>query len=196
MPQHPQAKKGHIDLSSWEFTDDQTITLNGEWEYFPNEFLDPTKNYNRLKSVYTTVPSSWSTLHHEDQENYGYGTYRLHVTLPNTDEETQYGLVFRRIINDADVFINGKHIDTFGNPSTSPGNTAGRNIPNTRKFQATDNELDLLVHVSNYEIPFYGGIISSVQIGTQTATIKERTLTNTLQLIVAIIFLLHAYMHA
>lgn len=33
-PEHPHTEKGVIDFSDWEFTDDHTLSLDGEWAFF------------------------------------------------------------------------------------------------------------------------------------------------------------------
>ncbi|WBX78728.1 hypothetical protein PD280_12710 [Virgibacillus salarius] len=53
-PEHPQAKNGVIDLSTWDFKNDQTITLNGEWEFYPNQFLTPLQQWKATN--YINVP--------------------------------------------------------------------------------------------------------------------------------------------
>lgn len=40
-PVHPVINKGILDLSGWKFHSDETIALDGDWEFYPNKLLNP-----------------------------------------------------------------------------------------------------------------------------------------------------------
>ena len=37
----PAAVQGTLDLSSWDFTKDRSVFLNGEWDFYPGKLLQP-----------------------------------------------------------------------------------------------------------------------------------------------------------
>ncbi|HLQ97646.1 MAG TPA: ATP-binding protein, partial [Candidatus Dormibacteraeota bacterium] len=178
----------------WIFDDKQTITLDGEWEFYPNQFLDP-KSGNNVEADETkefiSVPGDWSGyLPKKAIPAYGYGTYKLKIILP--DDDALYGIRMNGVRSAATIYKDGELISTFNQPTESAKKGSMLNGPFYTLFHAHNNEMELMLHVSNYEIPFWGGITKSVKIGTATAIHKESTHSKTLQMIVAAIFFLHA----
>lgn len=39
IPVFPKAKSGTIDLSQWDFDKNGSVTLEGEWDFYWNQFL-------------------------------------------------------------------------------------------------------------------------------------------------------------
>jgi hypothetical protein len=51
----PEAKLGQIDLQDWSGA--ESISLDGEWIFFPNELLNPSPIYSRIaEAQYQTTP--------------------------------------------------------------------------------------------------------------------------------------------
>ena len=42
--QLPTAKKGVLDLSSWDLNKNGKIEVRGEWKFFPNKIINPSKD--------------------------------------------------------------------------------------------------------------------------------------------------------
>src|SRR5699024_9019382 len=112
--------------------------------------------------------------------NYGYGTYRLKVQLPE-DTDGIYGIRLDRVTNDSRIFINGKLNDTFGNPSTVQGKTEAGAGPVSSFFHQDTDKLEIMVHVSNYEMPLFGGLTDTVEFGTQDAILHDANESITIQ---------------
>lgn len=192
IPEHPHAVKGEVDLSGWEFTDKQTITLDGEWEFYPNEFVDPKSSIEKAKQ-YITVPGNWEDgLHSTDSiVTYGYGTYRLAITLPPDSNEV-YGLRALKATTASRIFVNGDEIANQNIPLQYSDHYATERGPYTALFQDENGEAVVLIHVSNYNFPIFGGLAESVRIGTANSIISESKRSSTLQLAICIIYLLHS----
>lgn len=192
IPDHPRAEKGVVDLRGWVFTDDQTITLDGEWEFYPNEFLTPNLVVNKPKQ-YITVPGSWKeeVSPHHSIPNFGYGTYRLTILLP-TNNKQLYGVRMQQVATATKVFIDADLVAQQNNPIEVATERATIRGPFTELFYTENNKVEMLLHVSNYDIPFLGGITDSIKIGTANAITKEASTSTTLQLAVSIIYLLHS----
>lgn len=193
-PDHPHAEKGLIDLSHWTFDDKQTITLDGEWVFYPNQFLNPnTSNHSETNEMkeFITVPGDWNDIFSDnDIPAYGYGTYKLKILLP--DDESMYGIQMNGVSSAATLFKNGELINEFNQPSKMSKDEVMKNGPFHTLFHVDSNEMELMVHVSNHEMPFWGGINQSVEFGTTTAIHKEATNPKIIQIIVAVIYFLHA----
>ncbi len=192
-PEHPHAEMGIIDLSNWTFDDKQTITLDGEWEFHPNQFLDPNSGRDSEADEtkeFIVVPEDWqSSFSDNDIPAYGYGTYKLKVILP--DDNALYGIRMNEVESAATIYKDGELISKFNQPTKSAKNVAMHNGPFYTLFQAHSNEIVLMLHVSNYEMPFWGGITKSVKIGTADAIHKESQGSKTLQIMIAAIYFLH-----
>lgn len=189
-PEHPLAEDGVIDLSEWEFTDSETITLDGEWEFYPNEFLNP-ESAPRSNNL-LTVPGDWQRFFtvKNDIPTHGYGTYRLKVILPD-QEQSLYGLRAKAMTSAANVYIDGLLVSEFGQPGKSVENSIGARGPFETVFHTDTNEVELLIHVSNFDMPFSGGITKSMMIGTEKAINQEASRSITLQIAISIVYLLH-----
>ncbi|WP_317933917.1 hybrid sensor histidine kinase/response regulator [Sporosarcina aquimarina] len=192
LPDHPHAERGVVDLSDWKFEGQRPITLDGEWEFFPHEFI--TSSSKEIESnTYITVPGDWKKqLNSKDSKAaYGYGTYRLKIRLPDTKEEL-FGIQMKQATSASQIFIDGELISGQNHVVKSNSNASAERGPYKALFHNEADEIELVVHVSNYDLPFFGGIMDSVKIGTAASVIKEHHTSTTLQLIVAIMFLLHS----
>jgi two-component system, sensor histidine kinase ChiS len=191
-PEDYFAEDGAVDLNNANLENDTIIHLNGEWGFSPGVLLDP--NPPSSPTSYLEVPSSWSTQLNSDEENetFGYGTYQLKVKLP-TRELSSYGLRFERISTAAKVFVNGKLVkESDPIATTEASSTARMHGPFLGYFTTDEKELHIVVHLSNYEIPLFGGLTKSVEIGSYGAINKKETQSIFLQLLIASIYFLHA----
>lgn len=192
-PDHPKAEKGLIDLSNWTFDDKQTITLDGEWLFYPNQFLNPGINNHPETDEpieFITVPEDWQDIFsNHDIPAYGYGTYQLKVLLP--DDRSMYGIRMNEVKSAATLYKNEELISQFNQPSKSPSDDIMHNGPFYTLFHVDSNEIELIIHVSNHEFPYLGGITKSVKFGTFTAILGESANSKILQIIVATVFFIH-----
>src|SRR5699024_1795331 len=80
-PPHPTAQHGFIDLSEWEFTNKQNITLNGEWAFYPHKYIQPEESFEKYEDIRIskTVPGSWGGSLFKHSNKIKYGTYHLQV---------------------------------------------------------------------------------------------------------------------
>lgn len=188
---HPQVKDGLINLEGWQFTNKQTIALNGDWEFYPNQFLKPNvDDYEEPELI--AVPGNWnqSVMDDESMSAQGFGTYRLQIILPH-DLDQQYGIYVQDIATASKVYINGKLLAKSGNPAKLATDHKGALGSYEVIFQPDDNKVEMLIHVANYELSYIGGIPKSIKIGTESAISKELNRSRTLQIVVCVILLLH-----
>ncbi|MEI3611269.1 hybrid sensor histidine kinase/response regulator [Pseudogracilibacillus sp. SO30301A] len=189
-PDHPHAEEGVIDLSHWNFTDKETITLDGEWEFYPGEFINFGLEKN-VASGFTTIPGHWKNPYKE----INYGTYRLKVLLPTTDNESEqknYGLIFKDIESAASVYVNGQLVTETGRPSDTIHQYKSKLGISKGYFHTANDEIELVVHVANFEKAFEGGISNTVKFGLGNAIDREISFTTITQLMVVLILLVHS----
>ncbi|MNX69462.1 Autoinducer 2 sensor kinase/phosphatase LuxQ [compost metagenome] len=191
-PSHPSVEKGVIDLRSWNFSTRQTIPLNGEWEFYPGKWVQPgnveVMDRDKLKIGYISVPGKWNSSMNTDS-SFGFATYRLKIRISHAQEA--YSLNINSIQTAAKIYMNGKLLMEAGLPGSGPQESKPRNYPYTISFIPDQEEIDLLIQVSNYDYPHSGGITESVQFGTESAVKYEHHFYMRLQIIVYTVLVLH-----
>ncbi|WP_234405473.1 hybrid sensor histidine kinase/response regulator [Paenibacillus sp. IHBB 10380] len=190
-PDHPQADHGVLDLRQWNFSDQQTITLDGEWDFYPNQFVKPEATKSSDSSFHKSwiqVPDNWIGSTSVDSA-YGFGTYRLRVLI--NENKQLYSIRIPNIQTASRLFINGQLQKEIGHPTETIEDNKARNIPYSSTFHTNTQELDIVIHVSNYQFPSTGGIIQSIKFGTIDAIANEEFVSKSMQMIVCIALLLH-----
>lgn len=101
----PLAMQGVLDLSNWDFEKEGWIPLDGQWEYYPEQLLEPGDFLNGEVN-YLAVPGIWRGKQNNSMDRQGFGTYRLRVIVRDSDEIL--GLKVRSIRMSHKLYINGK----------------------------------------------------------------------------------------
>ncbi|MDX1960567.1 MAG: 7TM diverse intracellular signaling domain-containing protein [Leptospiraceae bacterium] len=187
----PKAVKGVLDIRNWDFKKNGVIKLDGEWEFFWKEFLEPTSNpagdaYKRLlpgnEINYINVPGKWNDFPVNGQPvgARGFATYRLKIILPNCisinckDPKDRLNLEIKLVeIGTAYKFwINGVLYSKAGKPGISEDSSQLGFNPKLVALQREDililpdqtRSIELIFHVSNF---FHrsGGLWYSINLG-------------------------------
>ncbi len=170
----PLAMQGVLDLSNWDFEKEGWIPLDGQWEYYPEQLLEPGDFLNGEVN-YLAVPGIWRGKQNNSMDRQGFGTYRLRVIVRDSDEIL--GLKVRSIRMSHKLYINGKVVGGSGLPAADvqlhqPGNT-----PYTTYFHTNAHEVEIVIQTANY-VYVNGGIVNSIQMGLN----KHITMLNSLQM--------------
>lgn len=190
-PPHPYAEAGVIDLKEWDFNSGKTITLDGEWEFYPNQLLTPTHTpKTNNKENFISLPGNWTEDLNLDTP-INYGTYRVKILLPNHGDNF-YGIQIHDISSAASIFIDGTLITKVGEPTDSPSQYQSKLGTYKALFHTNQSEIEMTIHVANYENSHEGGITQSIKFGTGEAINKEVGLSKTLQLLVVIVLIAHS----
>ncbi|MED4460791.1 ATP-binding protein [Metabacillus fastidiosus] len=200
-PDHPQAEKGILDLRGWTFTDKETITLDGQWEFYKNSFLAPDSSIPDKRS-YVYIPEKT-----KGNPPSKFGTYHLRILLPKNSDQL-FSIHIQRILTASKVFVNGKLVASAGKPAESPQKYEAKIIPYSASFPSEDDIVDIIIHVSNYDYSSLSendkiaglknyshtslsGITKSIKFGTDTAITKQGTNSINWQIITCVILLVH-----
>lgn len=170
---YPKIEKGYLDLSNYNFTNN-LIPLNGEWEFYYKKFLTPSKkNQKIIPDGYIKLPSIWNSFIYKDKEigAEGYGTYRAVIKVKN--KNTSYALKVPDVSSSYRLYINGKLISENGHVGTSIKQEVPQWKPRTVVIFPTKDELELIVHVSNFH-HIRGGMWESILLGSQENILKNR----------------------
>ncbi|MBB6632525.1 ATP-binding protein [Cohnella thailandensis] len=193
----PEATQGTLDLSGGNRELEGILPLNGQWEFYGNQLLAPEDFASgdsagggapRLTG-YADIPSSWKVADEEGKaSSYGFGTYRLTIRLPHTDDP-RYGIVVNNIKTSHRLFADGVQIGSGGHPGESRSDTEAKNVPYARYYEANGETLQLLVQVANYQYAS-GGITHPLYFGDQDSVVTYRDNTVALDAITGFIMLL------
>lgn len=194
-PNHFGAVSGVLDLRGFDFSSDETITMNGEWEFYPLRLFIPAElkatNTQKNRSL-TQVPGKWvNSLHPDHSTNIGYGTYRLRV-LVTPDSSRTFSMRLPGIVSTSALYVNGQLLARSGYPADSPEKNISQVVPKTVSFTTDKSELDIVIQVANYENKRQGGIIRSIKIGSDKAIEKEKWFSISMQIFVVVVMALHA----
>lgn len=193
-PKHPHAVQGEINLEKWESLSDCSVTLDGEWEFFPHTFLmksDFDSDFITYEKNYIQVPGNWVNFT-DDLSTYGFGSYRLRIQV-DLERGKTYGLHIPYISSSSEVYINRKLISRLGKPGEYKHLYRPLNAPQTVYFTLEKtSEIELIIQVANYDDPLTGGIGRSLKFGLATPLYKEVGFSTNIVLVSIIIYLFHA----
>lgn len=191
----PTIETGQLDLSQWTFTD-ETLSLNGEWSFYPQAFIETEGIETGQVQTMIDVPGDWTHVLegvYPESEAYGYGSYEATIELPN-ERPAVFGVRIKSLHTSARLIVNGDVVKTVNAPATSFESVPTFRGPFYALFPVpkdTDT-LRLVIELSNYDTPYMGGINKSVVFGSDEAIAKEVNMQETLQMTVIIILFLHA----
>jgi signal transduction histidine kinase/CheY-like chemotaxis protein len=165
----PQAKQGVIDLRNIDLNQ-QTIKLNGEWEFYWKQLLTPQTQTGN--AAYIEFPKLWNNTYFNNQplDAQGYASYRLLVLLPHGPKHL--ALNIPDVYTSFQLFANGKPLANNGHPGTSRETTTAKWIPSTVALDLKGDSLDLILQVANYQHS-KGGPYKEIQIGNQDTLITQ-----------------------
>jgi adenylate cyclase len=174
-------KNGIINLrGNPSFSKHQEINLNGEWLFFPQEFLNLSEIIEKRESAITLkVPKAWNTQHTKNQfqdHGQGYGTYVIKILL-NGDLTKEYALKILTISSAYKIFANEKCLLSVGQVGKNKQEEIPEYNPLILDIYTNTNELYLIFHVSNFHHA-RGGIWDNIIFGEKTTIKKNKDLNN------------------
>nr|WP_232337076.1 ATP-binding protein [Lysinibacillus timonensis] len=165
----PEAENGVIDLRNFDFHQG-AVELKGEWEFISNSLVD-VEEFDEQKSTIVKVPNLWKnySVNGVPVSKFTSGTYRLKVLLDDTIDV--YGIKTTSIRMSNATYINGEYVGGSGRPAEdetySPHNT-----PFTAFFSPNNPEIEILIHVANFDYASGGGIVGAVYFGDQNSILN------------------------
>jgi len=171
------AAKGVLDLRQTEFDGSTIIKLNGEWEFYWEEFVPPEKfrmEDSPGPTLYGNVPAYWKDYDNEDFSfpGTGFATYRLQILLPEGyDRAIGFDVP---VFDDAmTLFLDGRKMMTSGKPGKSEESSKADYIPATLIYNPASDTLEIVLQVSNFRHR-RGSFWKSMQIGDPRLIIKTK----------------------
>ncbi|MGK5511334.1 ATP-binding protein [Brevibacillus formosus] len=194
FPEHPVAVQGVLDMRGWDFENSPSISLDGEWEFFPDSFMthEDFKQSSHDERQYLQVPGNWSRAFSRDSpSSFGYGTYRLRI-LVDQPLNQPYTLWVPQVEASSTIEINGEILARVGVPAATAEEYTPRKQSSTSTYMANDAKvIEVLVRTANFHNPIEGGLIRSIYFGSQAVVDTERWYSIGFQLATFLILLLH-----
>lgn len=199
-PISPKVENGVLDLRNYNISELKPIEMNGEWEFVPNKLLD-AQEFDEQRSHRVQVPSLWTEYDLEGKKvpKYTSGTYRLKILINDSKEILAIKTTNIRMSNA--IYIDGKLMGKSGIPAEDSDYIA-HNIPYVSYFTPSREEIEMIVHVANFDYASGGGILGSIFIGDQESIgkLRENSLAYDWITIAAFsamfIYFLGSYLHA
>ncbi|WP_235827979.1 ATP-binding protein [Brevibacillus migulae] len=188
----PFAVNGKLDLRGFSIPEKGVLRLNGEWEFFPSQLVKPDSATitSIAKRTHIQVPGPWEGQFPEnDDQTFRYGTYRLQIILDKAAEQTLQ-LKISEIRTASAVYVNGHLVEGAGQPSEQEARHLAKNVPYTVLIQPGSNVIELMIQVSNHA--GNGGITQPIYFGSLEAVNRHASLSMGLQLLLSIVFFVHA----
>jgi two-component system sensor histidine kinase ChiS len=173
----PLAVKGVLDLREYDFRLQGPLKLEGEFEFYWNQMLDPAIDGDTGIVGYIRVPGSWNRLRGQQPEvtRYGFATYRLVLLLPPGVEELSFKI--EDVYSASGYFLSGKAIDYLGFPGVNKYQTLIKYSRPLVTGTVSSQPAELLVKVSNFD-HMYSGIKGGITMGLpgQMRLLREKEL--------------------
>lgn len=149
---------------------DKPLLLNGEWEFYPGEYLYP-EDFKKMKDEdknYINVPGAWNGYKTENGKltAYGYATYRL--VLKTRGDDIKLAMRGLAVSMEAyRVYVDGKEVLSAGSPGTGRKNTVSERKVSQAVTDVHDGT-EIIIHTCNFNF-YLGGFLSPLQIGSEKA---------------------------
>lgn len=160
----PQVRKGVIDLTHWDFTEDRTVKLQGSWQFYWNQLL--SSNQAGEQTGYQNVPGQWNRNHYPAK---GAATYRLLVKVKPSS--MMYGIRISNIQMASAVYVDGVQLGHSGQPAMTKSNYTPENKPYTLYFPIQGDTAEIILHAANFDF-INGGVTYNIQFGHMNAINK------------------------
>lgn len=160
----PKVVRGFLDLSHYEANDKEVFILDGEWEFYWQQFL-VSEPPLEPSSIPMPVPKVWNGYFFEQKEipAFGYGTYRLQLILPKGTEH--FALYIQELACAYRLYVDRQLILSVGEAASSAEKYYPQFKPEIAYFHTTNPSVEILLEVSNFSYP-KGGFWESAWIGT------------------------------
>ena len=195
------AVEGVLDLRGQDLTAEGTVTLDGEWEFYPGLFLmSATGEPSSTKSssvgeaapLQVDIPAPWNAMMDpEEPTPYGFGSYRLTIWVE--EPEQVYSIQVPSIRSASAFFVNGRRIAASGQPASTAQAYRPENLPYLASFTPDEQgRIEIVIHAANYSDPRSGGLVRSLKFGADFNVLREKLLSQAMQYLIAAALMMQA----
>lgn len=147
--------EGNLDLRTWDWQQQETVNLKGEWEFYWHQLLTPQDFAAPplpKKDFFFEVPGEIDDYQVNEQniEGRGYFTYRTQIRLPS-DMKEDLALQLPRTVGTAfKVWINGELAASEGELGRTKREMQPGWGPKLIDFKLEEPKVEIIIQASNY----------------------------------------------
>ena len=170
---YPAAKavRGSLDLREWDFARQGAHPLDGEWEFYWGQLLEPAdfeRGTPQPAPAWIVLPHSWngSEIDGRSIGGEGYATFRLRFLLSGTaDSIGPLALKMPLVYTSYKLWINGTLLAETGKVGTDRSSTTPRFQTKLVSFTPRPGDNELVLQVANFH-HIRGGMLKKLEMGT------------------------------
>lgn len=166
----PLANRGVLDLRKWDFEKQGTVTLNGEWQFHWNSFLETPEELARASTEFVYVPGSWADADRPLPVQ-GYASYRLTLLLP--PEAKNLALMTGQMGTACSFSVSGERITQAGRPGRTETESLPAYQPAMVSLPGSGPVLEFIVRCSNFHHAGKSGFFSPLELGTHQSMMQK-----------------------
>lgn len=165
------AEHGVLDMSDRSDSILPNVTLDGEWEFYWRQLLEPIDFQAAAPPVpaFEQVPEPWISYQQDNDSflpNEGYATYRLRILLPDERSSSPTLALYSKSIASAyRIWINGQLQGGNGTVGTDHFSESPKSYPKVIYFESHPGWNEIVIQVSNFS-QRNSGIWQSMELGT------------------------------
>ena len=170
----PVATAGVMDLSNWSFADNQRLSLNGQWEFYPGHFYAPADFVSGNvphTAVFCDVPGSFTANSRITSAlgQTGFGTYRLKIHI---NEPMPLTLKMGDTWSAYRLWVNGRFFLASGHPGIDAKSEAFRYGRGIVPELPNDDSLEIVIQISNFHAST-GGLLQAPVLGEKKTLVQS-----------------------
>lgn len=193
---YPEAEQGVIDLTQCNFEKQGSIQLEGQWEFYWKQLLEPTdfsSQHPPAPRSYMFIPGFWNKheINGKKLPKKGYATYRLLVRLPK--ENPHLALKLLDIRSAYKLWINGNFREEVGKVGTDMESTVPYH--NNRIIDLSDSaeELEIVLQVASFHHRL-SGVADQITLGSKDHLLrKQKIISGLIMFVVGSLFIMGIY---
>jgi len=182
-----------MDLSTWDFERDGTVSLDGNWAMWYGQRLQPGTTDSGGSPLFVEVPGVWRGVESEDGPlpGTGFATYRLRVMLPPSMVGKDLALTLSNP-RPTLLWVEGVEAAHWGDTSVEPSVPAGGH--GKWQFRVDDTELEVVAQVANHHHRV-GGLRRPLILGTPRQIELRNRLGLSLDVLMMVTLLVAGFFH-
>ncbi len=193
---YPEAEQGVIDLTHCNFEKQDSVQLEGQWEFYWKQLLEPadfSSQHSLAPPSYMFIPGFWNK-HEIDGKKLpkkGYATYRLLVRLPK--ENPRLALKLLDIRSAYRLWINGKFREEVGKVGTDMENTVPYHNERIIDIPDTAEEIEIILQVASFHHRL-SGVADQIALGSKQSLLrKQKIVCGLIMFVVGSLFIMGIY---
>lgn len=164
-----EAVQGVQNLREWSFGNNGIATLNGQWEFYWDQLLNPDQiaalQDQERPRHWIDLPQAWNGQEVDGERISGMGVATFHLEVQLNPSSRVLAVELPMIRTAYRMWINGQFVAYGGRVGLDRDTSTPVNYPQLVLFpQAGADKLDIVIQVSNFDHR-YGGIESELMLG-------------------------------